>query len=263
MPSLSELQHAVAERILGSPSPAVEDWIRLPPGVDCATRLAIYTDGYPARLAESLAESYPAVANILGAGSFAALASRYGEHPRSEVRNLNYVGVDLPSFLQSDSASEELPFLPDLARLEWAVLECFHARSEEPFDAAACRGRGRDWAMDDWALARVEFQPGVAVLRSPWPIRELRDTRDQEREDIDVDLVERPDCVLVYRQGFDVISEALEAPDACALERLKQGAPLGVVTAELAQAGAQGERVAQLFARWSSLGLVTSAARAE
>ncbi len=251
-PSLAELQGAVAARILGADAPGVEDWVRVPDGVDVATRLAVYTQGYAARVSEALREAFPAVAHILGGGSFASLAMRYAEDVPAELRNLNRVGAALPAFLADDRLSRNLPFLSDLARLEWAVVECFHGELREPFDASSCSA----WDMDDWAGTRVAFQATTAIVRSAWPLRELREARHSERSAIDVDLVDRPDCVLVYRSGFEVVTESIGETEASAFERLCAGQPLGEVTAALAREGAEPNVVSGLFGRWVALGLV-------
>jgi hypothetical protein len=253
-PSLAELQRAMAARILGGDDPALESWARVPAGVEVASRLAVYTQGYPARVTESLREAFPATAQILGEGAFASLAGRYLAQLPAELRNLNSVGAALPAFLLSDRVGGDLPFLPDLARLEWAVVTCFHSEPAAPFDPSRCA----DWGMDDWAGARIGFQPGMALLRSAWPLRELHEARDLDRSAIDIDLVNRPDRVLVYRRGFEVMVESVGDTEARAIERLQAGERLGEVTAGLANAGAEGGEVVGLFARWTSLGLVVS-----
>jgi hypothetical protein len=253
-PSLAELQRAVAAHVLTGEGPSVDDWIRVPAGVDEAARLAVHTHGYPARVTESLREAFPATANILGEGSFAVLAARYLAHIPSELRNLNDIGAVLPEFLRSDGLKDDLPFLPDLAGLEWAVTVCFHAELASAFDASICSG----WLTEDWERARIDFQPGLAVVRSPWPLRELRETRHLERTQIDVDLVDRPDCVLVRRRGFEVVVESIAEVEAEAIERLRAGTPLGDTIAHLAGAGVGARTVSELFGRWVSLGLVVA-----
>ncbi len=253
-PSLAELQGAVAARILGRDAPGVEDWVRVPDGVDVATRLAVYTQGYAARVSEALREAFPAVAYILGGASFASLAARYAREVPAGLRNLNHVGAALPAFLADDRLSRDLPFLSDLARLEWAVVECFHGELREPFDVASCSA----WDMDDWANARVALQASTAIVRSAWPLRELRDARNSERSAIDVDLVERPDCVLVYRSGFEVVTESIGETEASALVCLRAGQRLGEVAAALDRSGAESDVVSGLFRRCVALGLVVS-----
>ena len=77
MPSLRELQRALSAHIVAGDGPPLDAWIRVPAGADSAARIAVYTDGYPARVTEALRETYPALANILGDGSLAGLSDRY------------------------------------------------------------------------------------------------------------------------------------------------------------------------------------------
>jgi hypothetical protein len=98
----------------------------------------------------------------------------------------------------------------------------------------------------------------MALVRSAWPLHELRESRHLDRSAIDIDLVDRPDRVLVYRAGLEVVAESVDEHEADAIERLRAGQRLGEVTAALDAAGAEADAVAGLFARWTSLGLVAS-----
>jgi len=226
--------------------------IRLPQGADAETRLDIHRHGYPARIAEALEESFPAIATILGGESFNSLARDYIAGIRQEPLNLNSIGAGLPAFLTRSELTRSLPFLPDLAGLEWAIIECFHAERHPPFDMSVCS----DWGLDEWSEAKIEFQPATCLLRSAWPIRELRDAREVERSEIDIDLVDRPDRVLIHRVEFDVVTESLDDADALIFESLAQGCRLGEVSLTLAEAGAEPARMGELFAHWTASGLV-------
>jgi hypothetical protein len=150
-----------------------------------------------------------------------------------------------------------LPFLPALAELEWAVDRCFHADLLAAFEPSACSG----WSIEDWERAKIGFQPGLALVCAPWPLRELREACRSERSEIDVDLVDRHDRVLVYRRGFEVVVESIGAAEAEAVEALQNRERLGEVTATLAASGADPESVVGFFGRWVSLGLVVSCER--
>lgn len=253
-PSLAELQRALAARIVAGEGSDLDAWICVPSEADPAARVAVYVQGYPARIREALRETFPAVAHILGDGSFAALAARYAKGVPADLRNLNLVGAALPAYLESDRASDDLPFLPALAELEWAVERCFHSNLEAAFEPASCSG----WSLEDWARAIIEFQPGLALVCAPWPLRELRETCQCERSEIDVNLVDRHDRVLVYRRGFDVVVESIEAAEAEAVGSLQNRELLGEVTAKLAGSGAEPGSAVGFFGRWVSLGLVVS-----
>ena len=253
-PSLAELQRALAAQIVDGEGSDLDDWIGVPSEADPAARVAVYVQGYPARIREALRETFPAVAQILGDGSFAALADRYAKGVPADLRNLNLVGAALPAYLESDRASDDLPFLSALAELEWAVDRCFHADLLAAFESSACSG----WSLEDWGRARIGFQPGLALVCAPWPLRELRETCRCERSEIDVDLIDRHDRVLVYRRGFEVVVESIGAAEAEAVESLQNRELLGEVTAKLAGSGAEPGSVVGFFGRWVSLGLVVS-----
>jgi len=252
--SLADLQRALAARIVADEGADLDALIGVPPEADPAARLAVYVRGYPARIREALRETFPAVAHILGDGSFAALADRYARAVPADLRNLNLVGAALPAHLESDPASDELPFLPALAELEWAVDRCFHSDLLVAFEPSACSG----WSLDDWGRAKIGFQPGLALVCAPWPLRELRETCQHERSEIDLDLDGRHDRVLIYRRGFEVVVESIGADEAKAIDLLQNLELLGEATVKLAESGAEPGSVVGFFGRWVSLGLVVS-----
>jgi hypothetical protein len=252
-PSLAELQEAMTARILGDEGPSpLDDWIRVPGGADLEARLSVYQEGYPARIASSLSEAFPAIANILGDGSLAKLTERFIRRGLPSERNLNRIGRSLPHFLVDDPLSGDLPFLPDLAALEWAIFECFHSEPGRDFDLATTTA----FSLDDWARTQITFRPGSTVVLSAWPIRELWMTRELDRSEINLDLAGRPEQVLVHRVGFAVETQSIDALEALALERLLDGARLGEVMQKLSEEGAEPERVSSLFTRWVTLGLI-------
>lgn len=215
-------------------------------------RLQVYAGGYPVRVQEALAETFPAVAHVVGDGAFADLVRRYVEATPLHSYNLNDAGAALPHFLRDDLLSAGLPFLPDLARLEWQVARAFHAHEQAAFDPTALAG----WSMDDWERAVLHFQPWVALVRSDWPVREIWDSRDTPIEAIDLDLRDRPDRVLVRRAGYAVVCESLDDAEADALGPLLEGQPLGSVVATLTTRGGDPATVSACFARWMALRMI-------
>ncbi len=259
MPTLRELQRVLSTHIVTGDGPPLEAWIRVPAGADPAARIAAYTQGYPARVTEALRESYPALANILGDGSLAGLSDRYRGVLPDEPLNLNDVGADLPHFLQTDRLTEQLAFLPELAELEWAITRSFHAAAGDRFDPIDCKR----WSIDDWQRAQIRFQPGLALLRSHWPLRALHATRNQDRDEIDVDLEQGGECVVIFRRGFEVVVEAVEVREADAIEAFRGEATLAEVSERLARDGALNGDVVELFQGWVSANLIASVHLAE
>ncbi len=231
--------------------------IRQPDAESAATRLGAYTGGYPARIEESLADAYPAVRHLLGTGRFRELARRYLPLVPKGCYNLNAIGGTLADLLDADPLSAELPFLADLARLEWAVWNAFHAPPAPPLDVSELT----EWTAEDWATATIDFAPGVSVIRSRWPIADLWAARSTPKERIDIVLEGRPQTVLVSRRGYDVECTPISELEARAIEALGDGRILIAVTAELAAAGAQPDQVEAWFAGWSERGIVARCTR--
>lgn len=220
-------------------------------------RLAAYADGYPARLEEALVEAFPALRHVLGHGTFRRLVERYRPHVPAGIWSLGDVGAALPAWIAGDEIAHALPLVPDLARLEFAVQRAFHAELEAPFDAAPLAA----WGADDWNAARLGFQPGVALVRSPWPIRDVWEARTQPRETIDIDVEDRPQDVVVFRAGLRVCVEAVGADEAALLERLLGGTPLGEACERLAARDVPPEAVQAWLAGWVARGLVARCVR--
>jgi hypothetical protein len=257
-PSLRAAQEWLAAQILSHDSspPACEGLLATPASGAIADRLGVHRGGYPARVEASVADTYPAVVHLVGAGALHGLVHRYARSLRRHSYNLNDVGADLPPFLERDSLTERLSFLPDLAALEWRIARAFHAFESAPFAARSLAS----WTIDDFESARLRFQPSVAVVRSRWPIVCLWKARETPIDQIDIDLRDRPENALVHRSGLDVSCRPIEADEADCLELLLAGETVGAAAARMADrvsAGAIGE----WFARWSTAGLVTACAK--
>lgn len=256
-PALRQLQQVMAGRIRRQ---AIDDtsladalaWITVPDGDDPRQRLAIYVDGYPARMHEALREAFPAIAHIVGAPGFIALVDRYCSTVDSRAMNLNAIGEEFPPFLHSDISASGLPFLPDLARLEWLVQRAFHAPREAPIEPAAMRPE----PGVAWENVRLRFQPSLGVLRSAWPVLDLWQARETPREEIDIELVDRPQAVLVQRNGFEVHAHPIEDAEAFLLEALLSGASLSAAIESASRRPFDPARVTEWFASWMATGKI-------
>ncbi len=221
-------------------------------------RLRVYANGYPARVQQSLAQSYPAVAHVIGDAAFRNLVDRFVQAIPQCSYNLDDAGAELPPFLQHDTLRARLPFLPDLARLEWQVVRAFHAADHPQLDPTPLS----TWRQDDWERAVLRFQPWVGLVVSDWPLREIWECREAPLEEIDIDLRDCSDRVLVRRSGYAVVCESVDEAEASALGALLEGQTLGDVLATRAVGGDDPVQVSAWFKRWTTLRLITGCERA-
>jgi hypothetical protein len=257
LPSLAEAQRWMRDRIHNQPGGA-SDLLNPQGGEAGGARLAVYAGGYVARTREALEETYEAVRRVLGASEFSTLASAYAEAHPSRDYNLTWFGRHLPAFLAGTRWAARLPFLPDLARLEWRVSESFHAFDGPPADLAPLISR----PVEAWADWRLLFQPSVGLVESEWPVFDIWQARTAPQGRIDIDLVNRAQRILVCRRNTAVRCEPLEPVEFRLLALLLEGGTLGAACEAVADGADEPGAVAGWFARWVSYGMIAGCEQA-
>lgn len=222
------------------------------PGVE---RLAVYREGYVGRTAEALKEVFEAVHHLMGEAAFQHVAYQYAVAYPSQSYNLGDKGEFLPDFLQTLSYGQKLPFLPDLARMEWRISQAFHAREETPWEASSLAAL----KPGDWENLVLTFQPSLHLLESVWPVLDLWNLRRTPVQEIKLEIENKPQTIFIARKpGREVFCELMDPSAYAILKGLKEGQPLGEVLENILQSGGQNIPVDQYFARWMQHGLITT-----
>lgn len=206
-------------------------------------RFAVHRNNVVAGLVDALAETYPAVARLVGRDFFRAMAAAFvrARPPRSPV--LLLWGGDFADWLAGFPPAATLPYLPDLARLEWARCEAYHAVDAAPADPDRLSGL----PPERLATARLVAHPSLRLIASRFAVVSLWiDVTGARRGGLDLT---QPETALVARPGLDVETRALPPETVDFLRRVRDGKPLGA----LAEAAALGpfdlsEQIAAAFA---------------
>jgi Putative DNA-binding domain len=221
--------------------------------LSAAERIGIYADAYFYRLFECLVEDFPAMLAVLGADNFAALVKEYlVEHPPTEPSIL-YAGLYLADFLNDHPFAERWPFIADLARLERAVLDVFHATNAPALSLETLH----TVPSEDWPALKLRTHPAVEIVHSEWRIADVRHTVEQGREWTNPEHEEA--SVLVWRQNALVNYRNLEPAERDALLIVAKGASFAAVCEAVAAGAEELHRVAligQLMARWLADGII-------
>lgn len=156
MPALRDYQRAVAAALLSGDTAAAAVTIdrQRPP----ADRLRIHRNTMLTAVANALALTYPAVEALVGPEFFAQAARAYiqAEPPRAAL--LTLYGGGLADFLANYEPAQALSYLPDIARLEWAVECAAHAAGDAPPRAAA-----------DLGGTQLTLVPSLTLLETRYP----------------------------------------------------------------------------------------------
>ena len=165
--SLRELQLAFCRSVTGPPSP---DLLSLIAGDALASdeRFSIYRNNILSRLSETLSAAFPVVRRIVGPECFDYAAHAFIEEHLPSEACLSAYGTQFPDFLNSLSAVSELPYLSDVARLEWSISQVVRAAPEDWLPIT----RLGDLSADP-AAARFRLTSCVQYLASEFRIDQI------------------------------------------------------------------------------------------
>jgi len=186
-------------------------------------QIGVYVNNVAATLTDALSSVYPVVEKLVSPGFFGFAASEYLRGHMPDRANLHDFGASFPEFLKSFMPVQSLPYLPDVARLEWAWHCAFHAENPSSPDPEHILGV----PANEWPQLRLLLQPGTQLVASPYPIvRIFEVNQDDFSGDLSVSLDEPGVTALVIRRHLTVRVETLGHGEAELLAALQRGAIL-------------------------------------
>lgn len=189
-----------------------------PDGDPCPKRFAVYRNNVVVGLIEILRAAYPAVRRLVGDDFFDAMA---GVHVRSDPPQspiLLAYGGRFPAFIETFRPASSLAYLADVARIEWAWVEAYHAQDACALTASSFSGV----PIDEYPSLRLQLHPSVRVVRSATPALTIwnMNVRDGDPGEVEFDgegetaLVARPDAVVEVRSLPPGAADFIDALDA-------------------------------------------------
>lgn len=224
MPRLREVQEAITRGLLtgGDESVAVH---LVEDGIAPSDRLMVYRNTMLGTLTNAMRLSYPTVQRLVGAPFFESAVSFFvkGEPPQSPW--LDAYGARFPDFLAAFAPSATLPYLPGVARLEWAVSRALHAEDAEPLDPSRLAAVASDRQED---LVFVPH-PAIALVTAEYPVDEIWRAvlAGDDAAMAAIDLAAGPARLLVGRRAGGIELRRCNTPAWDFAAALFAGRPLG------------------------------------
>lgn len=224
MPSLRELQQGFADAVLGPPGTPPP--FGVVPSALGAARIAVYRTALFANYRNALSATYPVVKRLTGAAFFHTAVDAFVRAHPSRSGDLNIYGDRFGDFLVTYAPAAELPYLPDVARLEWAIDEAQRAPDGM---------RAPDAVLAALSAMSAESLPGVRLgldascrlLTSAYPILRIWQVNQADHVGEDrVTLDQGADRILVRRDAQRAALERLPIGDFAWLEALARALPL-------------------------------------
>lgn len=222
MSALRDLQQSFAAALLGDDAAAVTRLLANCQGEQAPRGLAAYRSSVRANLAAAVQASYPVIGTIVGADFLAAAARRYALEVPSRCGDLNAYGDAFDRFLAAYPPAAALPYLPDVARLEWQAQRVHGAADAPRADLSLLANT----AVEDWGELHCRLDPGHALLASSWPLARIWEVNQPGYGgDFSVDF-DAAQSVLVHRRPGGIAVEALAPGEHTFLAALGREATL-------------------------------------
>lgn len=243
-------RHAAFGTAALQPDGAIPPGLVDPEGHPSPRRFAVYRNNVLTGLANGLAEAYPVVQRLVGEAFFHAMAVEFAaSYPPTGPLMFDY-GAAFPDFLTEFPPVQSLFYLPDVARLERAWLDAYHAADEDPVGAEALASAG---SLDLGGI-RLRLQGSLCLVRSAYPIVSIWQANSGGA--IRADIPDQSETALIARPAAEVTLRPLPDGTAAWIGALQDGQPLAQA-AEAALAADPQFDITEGLAGLFRLGLVT------
>lgn len=220
-----------------------------------AQRLGIYRNNVIHSLTEAMAAQFPIVKKLVGDDFFLALARDYvrTEPPREPA--LTFYGSTFPTFIAAHEHCRPLPYLSDVAKLEWLRQKVLHAADDpvlQPQELAS---------LEPERLGNVvlRVKQATALFSSPYPVVEIREENLKDDPGT-LNLEHVPASkALILRKDFEVTIVNLNPSAFLFIYELNQGHSISVAWEMVASTySLNQEALPSLLASLLGLGIFSS-----
>jgi hypothetical protein len=184
-------------------------------------RYNVYRNNVTVSLINALAAAFPATQQIAGVDFFRAMARFYVRATPPTSPLLFEYGRDFPDFIERYEYAQSVPWLADVARIERAWLDAYHAADVQPLMphelAAIPSGQLSDMVLQP--------HPATRVIRSRFSAVTIFTASRSDGPDSHIEVVE-PEDALVTRSALEVEVRQLPPGGAIFLSRLMSGESL-------------------------------------
>jgi len=212
MPTLRDYQHAVAEAMSTGNTRIAAVLInnRNPP----TERLQIHRNTMLSALTNTLVLTFPAVHALVGPTFFSQTARTFVQNKPPRTALLSRYGADFPDFLATYEPVRALPYLTEVARLEWTV-EC---AAQSAHDAGT-------YVNIDLGGTFLSLATSLALLETRYPAEAIwRAVLNEDDEALGrIDTAPSSTSLAVWHERDCVIVQPLNAGPAAFVRKLLEG----------------------------------------
>lgn len=221
MLQLSEQQGNFAAALL-DPNRPIPHGLVGPDGEPSTRRFGVYRNNVVLGLIEALRNAFPVVERLVGAEFFSAMAGNYARlTPPCSPIMLNY-GASFPDYIAQFEPAATIPYLYDVARIERAWTEAYHAPDALPIDPMELMAV----AIENLPEIRLNLHPSLRLIRSRFPSLTIWHMNTTHGVPKPLDINAAGEDTLLVRPMADVELRLLPAGSGEFVQAIMEGASL-------------------------------------
>lgn len=191
-------------------------------------KLDIYRTSLQENLIKALRNTFPICCQIVGESFFRAMAKKYSEKIPSRSFDLGCYGAEFSWFIKNFKSAKTLPYLPEVAKLEWVLHQLSRAKDESLFDFTSLA------KVTETQQPRLTFRliANSVILTSRYPLKQIWQIHQPDYHgELSVDFDVAPTRLFIYRKNFLPQIQELSRPEWQLLKTFTMGKTLAQLTA--------------------------------
>ncbi|MCG7984942.1 MAG: putative DNA-binding domain-containing protein [Candidatus Thiodiazotropha lotti] len=186
-------------------------------------RFQVYRNNFIVLNGDALADMFPVVKRLVGDEAFRMLATAYvRQHPPRD-RTLLLYGDLFGDFLQTIPELSELPYLSDVAGLEFAWTAAYHAADALPLQPDQLQ----NLSEEAFVKLQLRVHPSLQLLASDFPIHRIWSVNQSDDQDELISLDEGACRLIVVRPGNEVQVRVVSEGEFEFVKQLMASATIG------------------------------------
>lgn len=170
----------------------------------------------------AMQEIYCVCLRLVGEAFFTFAFERFFSESKHAHYDISQFGEDFPEFLRGFPPAQSIPYLGDVAQLEWS---CHLAALGERYPSFDFQALSKV-SEKDQALLCFDLPPNSTLLASNYPILAIWQNNQPDAQEKIISLKEGGDYLLIWRQGLDLTIERLGEMDWFCLNHFLHRRPL-------------------------------------
>ncbi len=189
---------------------------------DVDPRMRVYQNNVRSTFSENLKRIYPTIEKLVGEEFFLATAHAYINCTPSISGDLSTFGASFSEFLMDFPPAQSLPYLPEVAQLEYTCHEVFHEKNCSYLDILALQSI----AEENYAKIKFKLHSASRLLAFQFPIVDIWQLCQSEEKQVSLD--RGGENLLVIRRNLEIMFEKLENSEFAFLSAIKEGLPFEI-----------------------------------